>query len=399
MSSPLVSIGEHETLAQAIILMQERGVEYLCTKDDAGRISGIVRKTDLADLQHVTADILKAAIASAISVTRIGTIYERLPLYVNALSECGARTSVITNAITATSDAISAKLEQLIIRDLGIPPVPYAFVALGSEGRCEQTLLTDQDNAIIFADAVGGKRDEVRDYFAKYGEKMCSLLNDIGYHYCAGNIMAKNPRWSQPLSVWHQYFATWTSQPEPQALLESAIFFDFRTVCGDTSLVTELRHQVQLLLVENPSFLVHLAREGMNYKTPLGLFGKIQTESDQEYSRGLNIKNPLRVIVNLVRLYAMKQQLAETNTIRRIQRLQEMGIFSPSFCRDLLYAYDYMMVLQLRTQARAFSRGKDITNVVDLSDLSTIELGTLKNVLAQLGTFQSKAKYDFGISE
>jgi len=142
-----------------------------------------------------------------------------------------------------------------------------------------------------------------------------------------------------------------------------------------------------------------LAREGMNYRTPLGLFGKIQTESDEEHSRGLNIKSPLRVIVNLVRLYAMKHQLSETNSIRRIQRLHENNIFSLSFYKNLLYAYDYMMVLQLKNQARAFRHGKDITNYVDLFNLSTIELNTLKNVLSQLGTFQNKAKYDFGVSE
>jgi signal-transduction protein with cAMP-binding, CBS, and nucleotidyltransferase domain len=399
MSSPLISIGEQETLSQAVILMQERGVEHLCVRDNKNRIYGIVRKSDLVNLQHNTSTVLTAAIESAISVAELRKIYQRLPLYVNALSEGGARTSVITSAITATSDAISAKLGQLIIEDLGSPPVPFAFIALGSEGRCEQTLLTDQDNAIIYEDAEEDRKDEVREYFANYGRKMCSLLNEIGFQYCTGNIMANNPRWNQPLSEWRRYFATWITQPEPQHLLESAIFFDFRPVFGETSLAEGLGNHVQRLLVDNPPFLGHMAREGMNYRTPLGLFGKIQTESDEEHTRGLNIKSPLRVIVNLVRLYAMKHQLSETNSIRRIQRLHEENVFSSSFYQNLLCAYDYMMVLQLRTQARAFSHGKDITNYVDLSHLSAIELNTLKDVLSQLGTFQSKVKYDFGVSE
>lgn len=399
MNSPLISIGRQETLSQAVILMQEKGVEHLCVRDNNNRVCGTVRKMDLVNLQHDTGAMLTAAIENALSVAELKVIYRRLPLYVNALSEGGARTSVITNAITATSDAISAKLDQLIIRDLGSPPVPYSFVALGSEGRCEQTLLTDQDNAIIYEDAEESSRDEVREFFANYGRKMCSLLNEIGFNYCTGNIMANNPRWNQPFSVWQRYFATWISQPEPKHLLESAIFFDFRPVCGQTSPVERLAGHVQRLLVDNPPFFGHMAREGMSYKTSLSLFGKIQTESDEEHSRSLNIKNPLRVIVNLVRLYAMKHQLPETNSIRRIQRLHEENIFSSSFHKNLLYAYDYMMVLQLRTQARAFSHGKEITNYVDLSNLSTIELNTLKSVLSQLGTFQNKVKYDFGISE
>jgi signal-transduction protein with cAMP-binding, CBS, and nucleotidyltransferase domain/PAS domain-containing protein len=399
MNSPLISIGEEETLSQAVILMQEKDIEHLCVRDNNNRIYGTVRKTDLVNLQHNTSAVLTAAVESALSVAELRIIYQRLPLYVNALSEGGAHTSVITNAITATSDAIGAKLEQFIIQDLGSPLVPYAFVALGSEGRREQTLLTDQDNAIIYKDAEEDRKDEVKEYFANYGRKMCSLLDEIGFHYCTGNIMANNPRWNQPLSEWRRYFATWTTQPEPKHLLESAIFFDFRLVCGERALIVGLANHVQQLLVDNPSFLGHLAREGMNYKTPLGLFGKIQTESDEEHGKGLNIKSPLRVIVNLVRLYAMKHQLLETNSIKRMQRLYEANIFSLSFYKNILYAYDYMMVLQLRTQACAFSHGKDITNYVDLSNLSTIELNTLKNVLSQLGIFQNKAKYDFGVSE
>jgi signal-transduction protein with cAMP-binding, CBS, and nucleotidyltransferase domain/PAS domain-containing protein len=399
MNSPLIYIGEQETLARAVILMQEKGVEHLCVRDKNNRICGTVRKMDLVNLQQNTGAVLTAAIESALSVAELKVIYRRLPLYVNALSEGGARTSVITNAITATSDAISAKLDQFIIQDLGRPPVPYAFVALGSEGRCEQTLLTDQDNAIIYEDADDDRKAEAKEYFANYGRKICGLLNDIGFNYCSGNIMANNPRWNQPLSEWRRYFATWITQPEPQHLLESAIFFDFRSVCGEPALVERLASHVKRLLADNPPFLGHLAREGMSYRTSLGLFGKIQTDSDEEHSRSLNIKSPLRVIVNLVRLYAMKHQLPETNSIRRIQRLHEENVFSTSFYKDILFAYDYMMVLQLKTQANAFSNGKDITNYVDLSGLSSIELSTLKSVLTLLGTFQNKTKHDFGVSE
>jgi PAS domain S-box-containing protein len=200
MNSPLISIGEQETLSQAVILMQQKGVKHLCVRDDKNRIYGTVRKTDLVDLQHNTGDVLTAAIENALSVAELRMIYRRLPLHVNALSEGGARTSVITNAITATSDAITAKLEQLIIQDLGSPPVPFVFVTLGSEGRCEQTLLTDQDNAIIYEDAEEDRKAEAKEYFANYGRKMCRLLNEIGFNYCTGNIMANNPRWNQPLS-------------------------------------------------------------------------------------------------------------------------------------------------------------------------------------------------------
>lgn len=399
MSSPLVSVNKGDTLERAVVLMQEKNIEHLCVRDNENHIYGIISKSDLINLQHNTGTVLTAAIKSASTIAELKSIHQRLPLYVNALSESGARTDVITGVITAASDAISVKLEQFIVQELGLPPVPYAFVALGSEGRCEQTLLTDQDNAIIYQDVEDNRKDEVGRYFQNYGLKMCDYLDVIGFNYCAGDIMAKNPRWNQPFSVWRRYFAKWVSQPEPKHLLDSAIFFDFRLICGERSLVLELSNNVKQLLEANPAYFTHLAREGINYRTPLGLFGNIQTESDEGHSKILNIKSPLRVIVNLVRLYAMKHQLTETNSIKRIQRLYEMGIFGSSFYKDLIYAYDYMMVLQLKTQANASSQGKDISNHVNLSNLSSIELNTLKSVLSQLGAFQNKTKNDFGVSE
>jgi PAS domain S-box-containing protein len=399
MSAPLVCVHKGDTLERAVVLMQENNLEHLCVRDNENHIYGIISKSDLINLQHNTGAVLTAAIKSASTISELKSIYQRLPLYVNALTESGARTDVITGVITAASDAISVKLEQFIIQELGLPPVPYAFVALGSEGRCEQTLLTDQDNAIIYQDVEDNQKDEVRRYFQNYGLKMCDYLDVIGFNYCAGDIMAKNPRWNQPLSVWIKYFAKWASQPEPKHLLDSAIFFDFRLICGEQSLILELSNSVKQLLEANPAYFTHLAREGINYRTPLGLFGNIQTISDEGHSKILNIKSPLRVIVNLVRLYSMKHQLTETNSIKRIHRLFELGVFSSSFYKDIVQAYDYMMVLQLKTQANAFSRNKAISNHIDLSNLSTIELNTLKSVLSQLGTFQNKTKNDFGVSE
>lgn len=399
MTAPLHSVGEHETLAQAVNLMREKGVEHLCVRDARDRICGTIRKGDVVNLQHSTSAVLAAAVRESATVAELRLIYRRLPLYVGALSESGARTAVITSAITGTSDAIRRKLEEFVIRELGAPPAPYAFVALGSEGRCEQTLLTDQDNAIIYEDVAEGRRPAVEEYFANYGARMCRLLHETGFNYCAGEIMASNPRWNKPLSEWRRYYAGWVREPDPQALLESAIFFDFRAVCGDAALVAELGRHVRQLLKDNPSFLPHLAREGINYKTPLGLFGKIQTDAGDGHSPTLNLKSPLRVIVNLVRLYAMKHGLEETNTIGRIHGLRQANVFSSSFYRDLLYSYDYLMALQLRTQARALRHGASVTNAIDLPGLSAIELNTLKNVLSQLGTFQSKTRYDFGVSE
>ncbi len=399
MSAPLASIGDREILSEAVLLMKEKGIGRLCVRDAANRILGIVKNEDLVNLQHNTGGVLIAAAERALSPADLKHVFGRLHLYVNSLIEGGARTSVVTKYITAVSDAISSKIARMVIQDLGVPPVPFTFVAFGSEGRGEQTLLTDQDNAIIYADVEDERKEVVQSYFLNFGERMSAILNEVGYRYCIGNIMARNPRWNQPLSEWKRVFSSWITEPEPINLLESAIFFDYRPVFGDAAIIEPLTEHIQELLSHNPAFFGHMAREGLHYKIPLGLFGRIHTESDEEHTDMLNIKNPLRVIVNLVRLYAMKDRLAETNSMKRMQRLYERGIFGFSFYQDLSHSYDYMMVLQLRSQGQAFSRNAEITNYINLQELSSIELNTLKNVLSQLSTFQNKVKYDFGVPE
>ena len=228
---------------------------------------------------------------------------------------------------------------------------------------------------------------------------MSDRLNEIGYRYCKGNIMAKNPKWCQTLSVWKKYFSQWITKSEPQDLLDTAIFFDLRCIYGDNNLKKELSGHISDELKINPIFLNQTARVGMQYKTPLSVFGKIQTESTESHSKSVNIKNPCRVIVNLVRLYAMQNGITETNTINRLRHLYEMNSISSSLYNDLIYSFDFLMLLQFKTQVKAIISGRVADNNVDISDLSGIETNTLKDVFSLLSAFQSKIKYDFGIKE
>ena len=361
--------------------------------------SNLEFQKDLSEIRGKVSENLTAQIKSAKDINDLKSVFDKIPFYVNTLIEGGAKSLNITNTVSGFTDEITVRLAEIIISEIGTPPSGFAFVALGSEGRKEQTLLTDQDNAIIFEDVPGIEMESSMSYFTEFGKSMSDKLNEIGYQYCKGEIMAKNPKWCQPLSVWKKYFSNWISKSEPQDLLDTAIFFDLRCIYGEPKLTSELTEHIYNEIEQNPVFLNQVARVCMNYKTPLNMFGKIQTKPNEDHSKKINIKNPIRVIVNLARLYAMQNRIPETNTTARLQLLKEMKFISSSLFNDLIYSFEFMELLQFKAQIYAKMTGREMENNIDLSGLSGIETNTLKDVFSEISTFQSKVKFDFGIKE
>ncbi|MDX2441747.1 MAG: DUF294 nucleotidyltransferase-like domain-containing protein [Desulfobacterales bacterium] len=178
--------------------------------------------------------------------------------------EVGASVTETTDLITAVSDAVVEKFISLAMVETGPAPTDFAFVCLGSEGRREQTLKTDQDNAILFNDL--GKGESLvsfQSYFLKLGERVCSWLDKAGYNFCKGGIMANNPRWCQPLSVWKDYFSSWIHTPCPEDLLHACVFFDLRFVYGKDSLADKLSTHLFKALSGWPGFFRDMAENAV----------------------------------------------------------------------------------------------------------------------------------------
>lgn len=399
MSSPIISVNGDVRISDALILMRDKKISHLAVKDSKNKICGIITEKDLVSGNMNTSEFLISDVNNSSSVKGLKDVFTRIPFYIDALIESGARTYNITNSISGIADAITNKLTELITSEMGNPPVPFSFIALGSEGRKEQTLVTDQDNAIIYSDTDGEKSEDTSRYFLEFGNRMSDRLNDVGYKYCKGDIMSKNPKWCQPLTMWKRYFTKWIRKAEPQDLLDTAIFFDLRCISGDKKITEDLSEYIMKELTGNPVFINQMARVCIQYKTPLSIFGKIQTETKDEHIKSINIKNPCRVIVNLVRLYSMKNGITETNTINRIRQLYERNFISSSLYSDLIYSFDFLMLLQFKAQVKEILGNRKADNFVDLADLSGIEANTLKDVFSQISVFQSKLKYDFGIKE
>ena len=236
MSSPVISLPGNASVFEAWWLMQNKGISHLFVTDTQGAIIGLINSKDIAAIQKYSPAVLLREISNDASPDEVIRHNEVLPYLITTLITSGAKPQSINHLTTIVIDTILQKLLEFAIRELGPPPVRFAFLVFGSEGRQEQTLMTDQDNAIIFEDAAADLESSVvRAYFLKLGAMVCRWLNQAGYNYCDGNNMAQNPQWCQPLTVWKRYFSEWIHAARAEDLLNTKIFFDFRCAFGDAT--------------------------------------------------------------------------------------------------------------------------------------------------------------------
>ncbi len=394
-SAPLRFINEHALVYEAILSMQESNVSCLAVKDDAGNLKGIVRHIDLVQYRQHSAMLLTHRVRHAHSVDELKSAYERLPLLIETLIQSGARIRHINRIVSTIADGIATRLLEMSIEVLGPPPVRFAFLSLGSEGREEQTLATDQDNALIYEDPSPEEEEEVRKYFLALGSTVCDHLDQVGYAYCQGGIMAKNPLWNQSLSAWKRNFMHWIHNANPQELLELNMAFDFRCMSGDESLAQDLRAWVFAEMDAYQPFFLHFAQNALLYKPPLGIFGNILVEPSAGGGKSLNLKEAMMPVVNYARLYALKHQIKETHTLDRLSRLHDKGLLSRELIDELLPAYEALIRMRLHRQAEALRSGRKPGNLITPHEWTPLEEATLKRTFSILSSLRKKISYDF----
>ncbi len=323
--------------------------------------------------------------------------HSQLPRLIHSMLTSGTKIKTVTWLVTAFSDAILNKLLTFAATDLGPPPVPFAFVTLGSEGRKEQTLKTDQDNAIVFQDPEEGQTMEtLQPYFLELGKKVCTWLDQSGFDFCQGGIMAKNPKWCQPLSVWKGYFSDWIHAASPEDLLYTSIFFDFRFAYGDNRITENLFSHLVKTLSNWTGFFRNMAENAVYFKPPIGVFGNLIVRSTPPHKRCIDIKMANTPIVDYARIYSLKHQIRETATQDRLYHLYLKKILSRNAYNELEQAYCFNMQIRFMAQIQAIL-GQNLPphNYINPKDLSSIEKKLLKEVLKKIKTLQAKLRFDF----
>jgi CBS domain-containing protein len=397
MSAPVKTVSGRTPVYESLRLMQESHVRHLGVTDDADRLVGTLSDRDLVPFQQYGALVLTGEISRAARVEDVVRSCRRTAATVKALLDSGAHPRSVVQLVSSVCDAATSRFVALAIEELGPPPARFAFLALGSQGRQEQTLLTDQDNAIVYARPEPGAGDaDPAPYFLELGRRVCGWLNDAGYPFCRGRFMAQNPVWTREVQAWKTHFSYWAARAEPAELLVFTVFFDFRAVCGDQPLIDDLRQHVFTELREASSFFPHIARDALQFKPPVMLLGRILMGNVDDAPRGtIDLKAATLPIVAFARLYALRHAIAQTNTLDRLDALVEAGQVSPNSRDEIASTYIFLTRLRLQQQVLDFHAGRDPGNQVNIRQLSYADRTLLRQAFAHIRALQRRIDFDF----
>ena len=395
MSSPIIYFHENASLLEVINSSEEKRINHAVIKNSSGEVTGTLSIKGIFNVLKDSLSFFIEEVKNAETIGELKEYYRKLQLFIRPLILSDISVNHITSVLSSFSDAVTRKVIEIAIEVSGKPPAAFSFISMGSEGRKEETLYTDQDNAIIYSDVQEENSEEVRLYFNKLGETVCNSLNQIGYSFCKGNIMAKNHQWCQPLNKWKDYFTDWITTPEPQNLLDATIFFDFRNVYGDEELTDNLRKTIDGFKNRNSLFLYHMAHNAFNTKfmqLPAGYF------STDKNSEPVDLKNAVSPVIMFARIYCLQNNIWHTNTHDRLEALKERNILNESTAVDLIFVYDYLLKLRFKNQANLLNHSLPVSNTINIKRLPEIEQSILKKVLSLIPSFQNRIGTDFRIN-
>ena len=381
MSAPVAMLAADASLFDVLLLMLDRRVHHVPLAE-GGRVVGVITDTDLLRAQVQSPLALLKRVATG-DPAELRDYADALLQIVDSLFAAGLEAARIGRVVSRLNDALAAALLRRAEEELGPPPAPYAWIVFGSEGRMEQTLLTDQDNALVYADA--GEAHER--WYAALAERVGEGLRAARFPDCPGGFMAT--RWRMPLARWRETFRGWIATPDPRALLDASSFFDWRAVHGTLGL--EPLEDVVRGAARERLFLAHLAKTALGFEPPLGAFRQIKLDHG-----GVDLKKGgLMPIVGMARLFALEAGVGARGTLERLAAASAAGTLSAEGAATLAEAFRFVMRLRLRDQLQAVRAGREPRPVARFEGLSSLERGQLKDVFLAIREMQDAVRLRF----
>lgn len=381
-----VTVDLRATAFDALLLMARGNIHHVPVTDGT-RVAGMITATDLTQQHTTSAVFLAGEIHKQDSIEGLQRVSTRIRDLQRALAAADASAHATGHVITAVTDALTCRLLQLAEARLGPPPVGYAWVAAGSQARCEQTAKSDQDNCLVLDDAY----DEARhgEYFRELSKFVCGGLDACGYMYCPGEMMAMTDTWRQPLRRWKQYFHKWIDEPEPKSLMLTCVFFDLRLAHGRAELLEELRADMLRHTQGNSIFLAYMVSNALSRRPPLNVFGRIAPARSGAQRGRIDLKHlGIVPIVDLARVYALAGGQPAVNTFDRLEVAAQGGEVSDQGARDLRDALEYLAVTRIHHQVRQIEAGQPADSFLALSELSNFQRTQLKDAFLVVQSLQ-----------
>ena len=369
-------IEEHATAYDAMFAMATHGIRHVLVGLRQIRQS-IDGATDVEALQQAAADVRQ--------------------LSFNMLAQ-GVGAEQLTQFISALNDALTRRVIQLNLENHNFDGIDWAWLAFGSEGRDEQTFSTDQDNGIVFATPEGMSADALKQRFLAYALDVNKDLDRCGFPLCKGNIMASNPQWCLTLEDWKEQFNSWIRMPQPDALLNATIFFDFRALFGKAELADAMRRHLLALTASNPMFLRAMAKNALDVEPPLGKIRDFLTDLEPGHPGKIDLKKyGSRIFVDVARIYAMASGVHNTNSIQRLRlAAQRLSIRSDEI-NAVLEGLNFIQLLRLQHQYLEGEPGTQGDNLIDPEKLNELDRRILKESFRQARKIQTRLKLDYQV--
>ena len=386
------SIGEEETVFNATLRMTQHGYHHLPVLHK-GDIRGIITTSDLILARRNDPVYLVQHLSRQDSVDGLRELLTGLPDQLLTWVQTGMLAEQVSQLLTAISDAVTLRLIQLAERELGPAPGPWAWLAFGSQARCEQLLGADQDNGIVISDLVPAAE---HGWYAALAQRVCDGLAACGYAYCPGGVMATTDSWRQPLAIWQDTVASWTRAPTPAAVMRVSIFFDLRAIHGDHRLCTALQNTMLRRASRDTIFLAALAANVLASKPPLGIFRRFVVDRDGEHRDSLNLKKRgVLPITEIVRLHALARQVSAVNTRERLDALTEARHLSIGDGRNLADALHCVQQQRIRHQCEQIAAGAAVDNFLNPRELPRLAREQLRDAFTIIDEAQSAVRQTY----
>ncbi len=399
MTYPAVSVPPETMAAEVLSMMLERGFHHFPVTERDGSLIGVVTDTDLMRLERFSPFALKSAIERSKDRAALVAAGRDLPKVVIALVDAHADPVDVGHVVGVTVDALTRRSLDLAIDDLGDPPVPWAWLALGSAARHEQALHSDQDHALAF-DPQGAQEEEASaydEYFAKLARRVTDDLEAVGLPRCNGGAMAENAQLRRTLDGWAAAFRGWMDDPGLEGSILTSIVFDYRRVTGPLDVERTLDGLIRTA-PGHPLFLRHLARRALDESPPTGFLRDLVVEAKGDHAGTLDVKHRgITLITNLARTYAISSGIAEKRTLTRLRAAQASGAIDEETRADLSEGFRVLWGVRLRHQAAQARAGLEADDHVDPKTLGPAERRHLKEAFRAIARRQRGLAADLGI--
>jgi len=382
----LFAVQADESIHEAMLCMLRNNIHRVPVMDRRRPI-GIVEIADIIRYETRSSLYLVDSIFSRETPETLSDLLPDVRRSFCRLVRDSADSQMVGTALSTIGRSFTRRLLELAEAQLGPPPVPYCFMVAGSMARNEQTLVGDQDHALVLSDDYDPNSHG--EYFRRLATRVSDGLAICGYPYCGGGIMATNPRWRQPLSVWQRYFRDWIDQPTPEGLLHSNVFFDLDSAYGDNALIESLQELIASRAPGSPVFLAAMARNALNRTPPLGFFRDFVMEKDGKPNNSINLKRRgTAPLSDLIRVHALACGSRAQNSFQRLADIDNTQLLGPGVGERLRYALEFLTITRLRHQVEDIEDGRVPDNNIEPENISATERHNLKQAFQILSNAQ-----------